>query len=153
MIYSVVGNVLDRDFTHIIHQANLFHVFGSGLAKQIKSRYIEAYHADLLTVKGDKSRLGTFSWALTTDGKIVYNLYSQVGIGSTDRQTSYDAMDTGLRKIRSQLREHHGPVNVGIPYRLGCGLANGNWGIVYAIIESIFEQEKFPVTIVELPAL
>lgn len=154
MIYELECDVLERDFTHILHQCNCYCVMGSGLALQIKNRYRPAFLADLKTKKGDLSKLGTYSYGVTDDGKIIYNLYSQAGYGSKDRQTSYDAMDKGLRSIRESFRkfEFEGThVNAALPYKLGCGLANGDWKVVLPIIERIFEHEDYPVTICRLP--
>ena len=155
MISHVIGDILEYPgITGIMHQCNCYCTMGSGLALQIKNRYRAGYIADEKTKKGDLSKLGTFSYGITLDGKIIYNLYSQAGYGSRDRQTSYDAMDVGLRAIREDLRiaSTHRKINVGIPYKLGCGLANGNWKIVLAIIDSIFEDEEYSVTICRRPS-
>ena len=149
MIHTAVGDVLEPGYTHIIHQCNCFCTMGSGLALQIKNKYKSAFIADGKTKKGDLSKLGTFSYGFE-DGRIIYNLYSQAGYGSTDRQTSYDAMDKGLRRIARNLQIQYGDglaVRVAIPYKLGCGLGNGDWKIVSAIIDSVFMDEEYSVTI------
>lgn len=147
MIFNENGSIFDsKEVTHIIHQANLYHTFGSGIAAEIKKRFPEAYEADKLTTKGDKKRLGTFSFA-KSKGITIVNLYSQNGIGGTDRRTDYVALLAGLEKIREWVPTTHKNPVVGIPYKIGCGLANGDWNIVRPIIEGTFSKIHYKVVI------
>lgn len=63
----IEGNLLDfaeqGKFDYIIHGANCFCTFGSGIARQIKDRYPKAFMVDQLTQKGDDSKLGKFTQA------------------------------------------------------------------------------------------
>lgn len=150
MIEHREGNLLDHsDLTHIIHQANLYCTFGSGLASAIKRKYPEAYRADLATVRGDLTKLGSWSTAETTDKKWIINLYSQIGISHVDRTTSYDALVKGLTLLEQMLRDPG--VKIGVPYRLGCGLANGSWTIVEAILTDIFASSPTCLVICRRP--
>lgn len=158
MIFDASGDLLESPhLTHIVHQCNLYHTFGSGLALQIKNKYPMAVNADLQTTRGDLTKLGWYTRALTNDGKVVLNLYSQVGISATQRTTSYDKMFEGLTRVKQAL-ESPGEsewtsksIHLGIPYKLGCGLAGGSWKIVCAIIGEIFEDAPFHVTIYQRP--
>ena len=141
------GSIFDApEVTHIIHQTNLYHTFGSGIALEIKKRFPEAYETDKLTIRSDKKRLGTFSFAKSGNITIV-NLYSQDGIGGTDRRTDYLAMLAGLEKIRDWIPTTHKAPVVGIPYKIGCGLANGDWKVVRPIVEGTFSKVAYPVII------
>lgn len=159
MITEVVGNLLETDKCQVIvHQANLFHTFGAGIARAIGEKFPEAFEADKKTKHGDTGKLGTFSVAKITDSKgtsikYIINLYSQSGLGGKDRQTTYDAMVNGLTLLRERLTSRGLTMTVGIPFQLGCGLANGDWTIVRAIIESVFGKSTVPVIIYTLPEL
>ena len=161
MITEIVGDLLNSDKCHVIvHQCNLFHVMGGGIAKHIKQKFPEAYEADKKTNHGDRSKLGTYSVArVRYDGlplKYIVNLYSQADFGGSHRQTSYDAMVEGLTLLRESLEKHHAKGNnlvLGIPYQLGCGLAHGNWSIVRAIIDEVFFSSPVEVYIYKLPGL
>lgn len=160
------GNVLTQsDLTHIVHQANVYCTFGAGIAKQIKERFPEAYEADCKTIKGDLSKVGSYSFAKTKSGLTIINLYSQIGIGGQDRRTSYDAMVKGFESIRHSfgvkdslfppngthcLVENKLKYKLGIPYGIGCGLANGSWTIVNSIIEDVFSNSDLDVVICQL---
>lgn len=150
MIEYREGSLLEQeDLTHLIHQANLYCTFGSGLALAIKKKFPEAYQADLRTMKGDLKKLGSWSTAECEGFGWVINLYSQIGISSTERTTSYDALVKGLTGLERVLRDP--AYKVGIPYKLGCGLANGSWPIVSAIISDIFEKSSVNVVICKRP--
>lgn len=162
MIHEQIGDLLSTtQCTVIVHQANLFHTFGGGIARVIRDKFPEAYAADCKTPDADPNKLGTISIGQITDRKgtsieYVVNLYSQTGLGGQDRQTSYDYMVVGLEKLRERLekRAATGKKTVlGIPFQLGCGLANGNWSIVRAIIEATFAKSSFDVYIYTLPEL
>lgn len=149
MITHRVGNLLEQpDLTHIAHQANLFHTFGSGIAKAIKEKYPRAYEADLKTPYATKSKMGT--WSCSEGEPTIFNLYTQSGLGSTDRNTSYDAMDTAFTSLRYHLTQVGRPVKLGVPYRLGCGLAKGNWTVVEALLEEYFSSAPFDLVICRL---
>lgn len=159
MITEKVGNLLESPVDVCLHQTNLYHTFGAGIALQIKKKFPEAYEADLKTPYGDVNKLGTYSIGKITNptGQIkrVVNLYSQVGIGGQDRNTSYDAMVRGLETLHAALEDitvNKGiPYKLGIPWKMGCGLANGNYIIVRAIIESIFAKSSVEVFIYQRP--
>jgi len=153
MITNRQGNVLrQNDINVILHQCNLMHTFGSGIAREIKMLYPEAYEADKKTIFNDPNKLGTYSYAFSYNTMII-NMYSQVGISSSHRMTSYDHMVHAMNTIKNDLEKNIfgvvPPIVLGMPYKIGCGLANGNWKIVNSIIESVFEDAAFDVVISE----
>jgi len=136
------GDLLKQpDINVIVHIANLYHTFGAGIAKQIADKYPEAFEADKKTPHGNNSKLGSFSFAKTDDGKTVINGYAMEGLGVGKRQTNYEAIYRILDSKKALV--------VGIPKFLGCGLAGGDWKIVNAMIESIFLDSKVKLVIVE----
>lgn len=138
------------DLTHIAHQANLYHTFGSGIAKEIKRRFPRAYEADLRTAFADKTKLG--SWSFSLGSPTILNLYTQVGISHTDRTTSYDAMSCAFAELVKvlSLRQKAFPVKLGMPYKIGCGLAGGDWEVVNALLVHHFEKAPFELVICRL---
>ncbi len=120
---------LAGDVHVIMHQCNCFNTFGSGIAKQIKMVFPEAFDADLETKKGDVAKLGTYTVAASR-GILIYNLYGQYGVSATNMQTRYDALEDAMSSV-SELIAH---TVIGIP-RIGCGLGGGDWSIVEDIVE------------------
>ena len=139
MIEEINANLLDYPLQGIIHSANCFHVFGSGIAHAIKEKYPEAYDADLKSGgKGDSHRLGTFSVArVLKEDKYIFNLYGQFNYGNMVRFSSYDAIDRGLRKIEDYAGQNN-ISTLGLPKNMGCVRGGGAWIIVRAIIEDVF---------------
>jgi len=128
------------EFDIIIHGCNCFCQMGAGIAKQIALRFPHAYDSDLLTVPGDKSKLGTFTCAITTNNYgndlTIINLYTQYRYGSKESDFDYDAFRTGLRNVNRYLAANYNEKNcrVGMPM-IGSGLAKGNWEKIKEIIE------------------
>lgn len=134
-------NIFDGGAQAIVHQANCFNTMGSGIAKQIRERYPEAYAADCMTERGDRRKLGHFSWTKTGDGKFhIYNCYSQYEYGRERRHTNYEAIFTGLTDIKAHA-ESHGLTTLSLPHMMGCMLGGGSWRIVAAIIDEIFSTD------------
>lgn len=151
MIEERICNIFEQpEVTHLLHQCNLFHTFGAGIAREILDRYPEAYEADLKTQRADLGKLGTFSMSSVPGRKSIINLYSQIGIGGGIRQTDYNAMEIGFLSIKNLLSRSETPVVLGIPWKIGCGLANGDWSIVNDLICDVFDDAPFNVVICRL---
>lgn len=138
----------------IVHQANIYNTFGAGIARGIKEKFPYAAERDAVTVSGDETKIGGYTIASPSPykGPVVVNLYSQRGLGPS--HTSYDAMYQGLSRLNAAVQAFHPKgkeAKIGIPYGIGCGIADGNWTIVQAIITAIFEDSPLEVVIVKLP--
>lgn len=138
MITNKNGNLLRaNDVGVIVHQANLFHTFGAGIAAQILKEYPEAYQADLATKYGDVNKLGTYSYA-ASKGKFVANLYSQKDFSRNgSNATSYEHFKIGIQAIK----KHFPGETIGVPHGIGCGLAGGDWNRVYKILQTVFAKD------------
>jgi O-acetyl-ADP-ribose deacetylase (regulator of RNase III) len=148
MIEYRTGDLLEQpDLTHMMHQCNLYNTFGSGLAAVIRKKHPEAFEADCETTYGDMEKLGSWSSAILKNGQVMINLYAQIGLDAKHRTTSYDAMVASLTALEISLATAPTPVVLGIPYKMGCGLAGGSWKIVKSIIEDVFEKSSVKVVI------
>ncbi len=151
---TYIGDLLDSDCDVLVHCANIYHTFGSGIAYFIKKRFPEAYAADLETECGCESKLGTFSKATISNNRVLYNLYAMYGIGNDghplNRNLSYDHLYNGLYEIcEDALKETNNfPITIGLPKYIGCCRAGGNWIIVESIvqeIEKLFHNVEFHI--------
>jgi len=132
----VQGNLIklakDGRFDLIIHGCNCFCTMGAGIAKTIKTEFPEAYKADLKTQKGDKEKLGKYSFAEVQieDRKlIIINAYTQYDYGKNKINVSYDS----IREVFKIIRQDFTGKRFGYP-AIGAGLAGGNWELIYRII-------------------
>lgn len=152
MIEHRIGNLLKQsDLYAFIHSANCQCTMGSGVAKEVKETYPEVYEADLKTKKGDSSKLGSFSFAKTKDGKVGYNLYGQDKYGYDSKcYTDYNAVKSGLIGIKNHIKENfvYG-IKVGIPYKMCSTRGGALWDKILQIIKDIFEKESIEIVICE----
>jgi O-acetyl-ADP-ribose deacetylase (regulator of RNase III) len=140
MIHEVDANLLEYPLRAICHQANCFNTMGSGIAYQIKLKYPEAYEADCETKRGDKSKLGYFSYVLNEEeNKYIINFYGQYQFGRETRHTDYNAWADGLPRI-IEFCVKNNITSIGIPRLMGCKLGGGNWNIARVIIEEAFKD-------------
>lgn len=106
---------------------------GFGIAKSIKEEFPEAFMQDQQTKRGDRSKLGGFSWVNVTRNEnsfIVVNAYTQYDFWNKNVRVDYDAIRSVFRMIKSQ----YGHLRIGYP-TIGAGLARGNWVRINAIID------------------
>lgn len=132
----------------IIHQCNCFHVMGGGVAKALSQKWPQVLQADLLTIRGDQAKMGTFSCAWINDVDVdllVFNLYSQFDFGCDKCQTSYQHLENGLYNIFNMFKRNKKVDRkwlIGIPWLIGCGLAGGDINQVLNIIYKTFKQTQ-----------
>ena len=159
MITEVDGNLLTySDLVVIGHQTNCLGVMGSGIARQIKNMHPEVfneYNKLCRLHKDDRSLLGEcLICKVNNSNKFVANIFGEYSFTESvapfeNRHTDYDALRTALESFKnwclSFINENvvELPLKVGIPYKLGCGLAGGDWdNVVLPMIQEIFESEE-----------
>jgi O-acetyl-ADP-ribose deacetylase (regulator of RNase III) len=132
---DLIELALEDQFDVIVHGCNCFCTMGSGIAKSIKSIFPEAYTADLYTLVGDKSKLGTITFA-TIGNLIVVNAYTQFDFGGIQPNVNYVALRSCFKIIKQKFTGKR----IGYP-AIGVGLAGGYWEIISEIIDQELEGE------------
>ncbi|MCC7248286.1 MAG: macro domain-containing protein [Lysobacter sp.] len=130
---------IDGEFDVIVHGCNCMCAMGAGIARTIKARFPEAYDADLATTKGDRSKLGTISFAgiVRSEARfVIVNAYTQFDWRGASVQADYDAIGTAMRAIKHRFSGQR----IGYP-RIGAGLAGGDWTIIAMIIDRALDGE------------
>lgn len=156
MIHHLQGNLLTSDCTIIIHQSNCLMGFGSGIAGQIRQQYPRAYQAFAKDDRKPEEKLGSFSTGID-NGKIFYNMYGQYDFGGLKgiRYTDYDAFRSGLDSVLTDITHMKDSCivttidKIGMPYLIGCGLAGGDWEVVYKIIEEVAAEHEMDIYLYE----
>ena len=72
------------------------------------------------------------------DNKYIANFFSQDHyLPRNVCHTNYDAFRICCKKLKSHVDDYPNMENcvIGFPYKIGCGLAGGDWSIVSKIIE------------------
>lgn len=146
------GNLIkmanDGEFDVVIHGANCFNTMGSGIAKYIRQDYPEAYEADCKTIAGDRSKIGTYSYAdiVRNNHKItVINAYTQYEFGKGKDHFEYDTFPALLQSIK----EKYGDKRIGLPL-IGCGLAGGDEKRILSIIKEVFDGVDYKLVEIDI---
>ena len=130
MAYKIIkGDLLKADADVICHQVNLQGVMGGGLALSIARKYpnVNKIYEDY-----EPKKLGEVCFA-DAGNFTVANCFSQ----TEDFNTDYKALREGLSKVRKYMMDC-GYRTVAIPYKYGCGIANGDWETVFNIFKDVF---------------
>lgn len=136
---DLIELALNGVFDVIVHGCNCQCTMGAGIAKSIRTKFPEAYAADLQTKKGDRNKLGTISAAKVTRNDhalTVINAYTQFHWRGTGVLADYEA----IRAAMQQIKLHYSGNRIGYP-RIGAGLAGGDWDTIAQIISEELEGE------------
>lgn len=142
---NLITMALDGEFDVIVHGCNCFCAMGAGIAREIKNRLRSAYIADMMTTRGDRSKLGKCSEAeIYIDGRVlvVVNAYTQYRYNGRTPDIDYMALESAFKYIKMKFAGKR----IGIP-KIGAGLAGGDWARISEIIERELDGED--ITLVE----
>ncbi len=140
MLNRIKGNLIDLaeqgEFDVIVHGCNCLNTMGSGIAREIRERYPQAYDADTLATQQWQipvAKLGNFStYATVGKGRpfVIVNAYTQVNFMPRDTDHfEYESFYLILRKLLE-----FAPAKFGFPY-IGMGLAGGDADRIIPMIE------------------
>lgn len=152
MLKHTTGNLLDLaeqgHFDIVVQGCNCFCRMGSGIAREIRERYPQAWNVDMLSNEGDIQKLG--SWTDANVGKFcIINAYTQYDTAKAPGQDVFEY--TAFELILQKLIHVHGDKRIGLPY-IGMGLAGGNKERIIGMLEKFalaVEQSGGSVTLVE----
>lgn len=160
MITVIKGDLLKSDLAVIGHQTNCLGVMGAGIAKAIKAKWPNVFVSYSKLCKNpntnNRDLLGTCQIVPTPDGRYVANLFGEYSFTESaspfenNRHTDYGALRKAFISFKEQV-EALGFKEAGIPYKLGCGLAGGDWdGVVFPMISELFAEDDFKLFIYQL---
>lgn len=144
---DVIQAFLDDEFQAFAHGCNCFKVMGAGVAAQVRARLPTLYQADRNFDSTPQYRLGRISTYLWSESKVGFNLYTQFRYGG-NKEVDYQAIEKSLTRVRDSMI-YLGLNTLGIP-RIGCGLGGGEWSQVEFIIDQVFRNTDFTITVYDL---
>lgn len=133
----ITGDLLESDELVIVHGCNAQGTMGSGIAGLIRKKWpvvFDQYRQHYETHLGEDI-MGEIVW-VDVGTKLIANAITQRFYGGNKgmRYCSYDAIATVFDRLDIWASENS-VERIGMPL-IGCGLANGSWKVVSAIIES-----------------
>lgn len=144
---TIEKDILTVEEGVICHQVNCFGVMGAGLALDIKKKWqvvYREYHKKSQNFTPDPSKLlGQVQFIQVNNREsntrlIVANLFAQKTYGTVKKcYTDYTAFRICLENIPEWVIKGAGN-KIYFPYKIGCGLAGGDWEMVSSIIEDVF---------------
>jgi len=150
---DLVQMFADDQIDIMIHGCNCFHTMGSGIARQIASKYPQALLADKSTPYGDESKLGSMSICKIPNKGLIVNAYTQFAPGAGNDVVEYAALYHAFKKIFENAYNIANAINyqsrIGIPM-IGAGLAGGDWETIEWLIEKANRQYNVDITCVVL---
>ena len=123
---------------------------GSGVAKVLKEKWPEIYNNYInlgkTTPYNDSAEwLGYCQLVKLSNNNYCANLFGQNYYGRDGRQyISYDALKKSLLNLRNDM-DANNLQSVAFPYKIGAGLAGGDWQIISGIIAEVFENTNINV--------
>jgi O-acetyl-ADP-ribose deacetylase (regulator of RNase III) len=137
MIKIIDGDLFESNADIIGHSCNCQGKMNSGVAKQVREKYPEVYETYFRSYKNFD--LGDVQYVETKDGKTIANMFGQNNYGYDGKQyTSYEALDGCLKGLHAYCKHYN--KTVALPYGVGCVRGGGDFNIVYAMIEKIFDD-------------
>ena len=150
MIEYKIGDIFDGNEDIICHQVNTYGIMGAGIAKQIKDRFPEVFKTYEMKCadfqRHDIIPLGGVLYCNQYLKPIIANLFSQ-----NHFTTDYKALEHCLSKVLTDALKNN--LSVAIPYKIGCGIASGDWNKVEEIIRNIFEDSDVKCVIYKLEGI
>ena len=109
---------------------------------QVYKHYMEMNQQDL----------GMILSVLTYDERVCINMFAQYKYGRDKQYTDYTAFEECLAKIKTFLKNYDikKDIPVAFPYKIGCGLAGGDWNIIKEMLKKFSDEIEQDVIIVEL---
>ncbi len=136
MIIIKNGDLLKADEDIIVHQVNIDGIMGGGVAKQIATQYPKTKAEYVKFCDDHNFCYGNLRGKvdLTKEkGKYIANMFSQ----DKNFDTDYKAMEIALAKIRNFAEQEN--LSVAMSFKIGCGIANGEWELVLDVINRVFK--------------
>jgi len=136
IITYVIGDLLESPYRLILHGCNAQGVMGSGIAKQIRKKYPQAFEEYYAAYEKDMLWLGDVIFADCED-KIIANGITQQYYGRGGKCfVSYEAINNVMEDTHDYALKH-GLEYVAMPL-IGAGLGGGSWKKISSIIEDKF---------------
>lgn len=148
MLIYKTGDILDATENIICHQVNVDGIMGGGLAKQIASSYPNVekeYKKVCNSLNYDYERLrGLSKNVKINDKRFIANCFTQ----KPNFDTDYKAVGKCFNVLLAMCKSFNKTICV--PFKYGCGIANGEWKTVESILNKLSDEYKVDIAVYRL---
>lgn len=131
----IVKDILTVKQGIIVQQVNCRGAMGAGLAKRIRQAYPQVYtsYMKACSMYTPNQLLGMIQFIRVADDLFICNFFTQLnfGFGVAKVFTDYTAFELALNKLALKIDRD---MPIYIPYKIGCGLAGGDWKVIKELI-------------------
>lgn len=168
-IEIIEKDIFEGSWNAMIQVCNPVNIWGSGIVIPIKEKFPEAYEADLKTKElAPEDKYGNYTCSVNPDTKqCVVNLYAMTHLGAKSSHpdgnpkvpfseyyfykaikgfmdellsTYFDDEEHNLNSLVRDLITSNRPIEIGVPYGIGCLRAAGDWDTVLTILNDIQDE-------------
>ena len=159
-------NLLESDEPLIVHQTNCISTNSKGLASEIFKKYP---YADVYSCRRKQNNNNAIpdDWDIPGtisikkgNGPIIVAMFAQYDKGNVGHsyllsleKDNQELREKWFKKCLKEIKIYmiaNSIKSVGFPYKIGCGLAGGNWEIYNEMIEEFSKDAPFIVNIYKL---
>lgn len=147
MLIHKKGDILQAEENIICHQVNIQGVMGGGLALQIATQYPtveEKYKNYCIQLENKELMIGDYLPVKIGEHKYIMNCFTQ----NFNFDTNYKALKQVFASLLESCKNNN--LSICIPYKYGCGIANGDWEEVSRILEGLSDYYKIDISVYEL---
>lgn len=138
MVQICEGDIVTSDAAVICHQVNCRGAMGAGVAKAISNKWpiVKSEYESLCTLSASPyDLLGSAQVVKVENGLYVVNLFGQLNYGRNRVcYTDYYALEKAMKSVNDLFKGK----TVALAWKIGCGLAGGDWTFVEEIIMRSF---------------
>lgn len=139
-----VSIALSGAYPAVAHGCNAFCTMGKGIALPLKQKVPGLYAADCTTIKGDRTKLGTYTSVIHKDVLFI-NAYTQYTYWNPKDMLSMPAIRDVFNLLNTKLPGQN-ITKLAIP-AIGAGLARGNWLNIVEVINEVTPNLEITVII------
>ena len=141
------SSLLDVKEGIICHQANCVGIMGAGIALQIREKWPDVFkqYASLCKIfkNNPAALLGKVQDIAISEKLVVANCFWQIYAGP-GLMTCYESWKLIVKHLLDVSSYFNG-LSIHFPYKVGCGLAGGDWNILSKILEDGFKEHNIDV--------
>ena len=148
-ITTVTNDILNAYGCYVAHQCNCVSVQSAGLAKTLFMRYPgsnDYQRLDIVRIPGTVKIYPT-NYKIGPIG--IINMYSQVFPGKSNTTNQTNMRSALFEQCLAQIADLFPPeksVSIAFPYKIGCGLAGGDWKTYLKMLQT-FDESHSNITV------